>query len=621
MCFINKKSKATYYQLCITNGKGDSSKLWKHLNQLTPKETKSTPTILKEGNTSLTSAADICESLNNYFSTIVQQYLPVSTHAPDFSQLKDFTNSKLSDDAVLTIPPINCNYVLKSLAELDPHKSTGLDGLSSKILKLSAPVIANPLTSIFNRSISTGNFPTLWKTARITPVHKSGSHSDKNNYRPISILCIVSKLLERHIHKCISAYISTYNLLYTAQSGFRTNHSCETALAKLIDTCLNNIENGLLNGLVFVDFRKAFDMINIDILLAKLELYHFDSTLLKWMHSYLAGRSHCVRVKDQISSLTPISSGVPQGSILGPLLFILFVNDLPLCTNLEIDMYADDSTLHTSGNSTNELDRNLSSAMHDVHLWCSSNDMVVNESKTKCMTICTYQKAAKIGSIDLQVQHNGTLFENVDSEKLLGVTIDKHLSWKIHIDNIASSLSKNIALLRRIKAYLPLNIRLLYYKTFFQPMIDYCSIIWGQSSHIPRIHKLQKIILRLIYDKSKYTSSGPLFEESNVLPIEYRVMFMIATMVYKSLNGLTPAYISDMFKPLSSVFKRTTRNSSKHYLWVPTKYKLSITRKGLPYSGATIYNTLPEDIKTVKSIKLFKHKLHKYFLDMHTIST
>ena len=174
-----RNAKQTYYQSCIINSKGDSSKLWKHLNQLAPRESKSTPTILKEGNTSLTSATDICESLNNYFSTIVQQYLPVNTHAPDFNQLKNFVNSKLPDDAVLTIPPISCDYVLKSLTELDPHKSTGLDGLSSKILKMSAPVIANPLTSIFNGSISTGNFPTQWKTARITPVYKSGSHSDR----------------------------------------------------------------------------------------------------------------------------------------------------------------------------------------------------------------------------------------------------------------------------------------------------------------------------------------------------------------------------------------------------------------------------------------------------------
>jgi hypothetical protein len=158
--------------------------------------------------------------------------------------------------------------------------------------------------------------------------------------------------------------------------------------------------------------------------------------------------------------------------------------------------------------------------------------MVINEKKTKSMVVCTYQKETGIGSNDLQVHFNGKLLGNVNSEKLLGVTIDKHLSWKNHIDNVALSLSKNIALLRRIKGYLPLETRLLYYKVFFQPMIDYCSIIWGQSNHVSRIHKLQKLALRVIYNKPKYTSSGPLFQESSILPIDYRVNFRIAVMTH-----------------------------------------------------------------------------------------
>ena len=252
-----REAKTTYYQSCIINSKGDSSKLWKHIKDLAPTSLKRAPTTLKDGDTTITSTPDLCETFNNYFSTVVNQYLPESNQAPDFRKLIYFVKSKITEDTVLSIPLLTCEEVRKSLSELDPHKATGLGSLSSKILKLSAPVIASPLTVIFNQSILYGHFPMQWKTARITPVHKSGSCTDKNNYRPISILCIVSKLLERHYHKCITAFLSTYDLLYKGQSGFRSYHSCESAITKLVDKWLSNIEHGKLNSATLIDFRRV----------------------------------------------------------------------------------------------------------------------------------------------------------------------------------------------------------------------------------------------------------------------------------------------------------------------------------------------------------------------------
>ena len=288
------------------NSKGDSSKLWKLIKELAPNSSKTAPTTLKDGDTTITSTPSLCKTFNNYFSTVVNQYLPESNQAPDFHKLNDSVKSKITEDNVLSIPLLTCDEVQKSLSELDSHKATGLDGLSSKILKLSASVIASPLTVIFNQSISYGHFPIQWKTARITPVHKSGSRTDKNNYRPISILCVVSKLLERHYHNCITAFLTSYDLLYKGQSGFRRYHSCESAITKLVDTWLINIEHGKLNGVTLIDFRKAFDMINVHILVSKLQCYHFDEVLIKWMYSYLTGRSQCVQVKNYLSS--PASS-------------------------------------------------------------------------------------------------------------------------------------------------------------------------------------------------------------------------------------------------------------------------------------------------------------------------
>ena len=575
---------------------------------------------MKDGDTTITSTPDLCKKFNNYFSTVVNQYLPESNQAPDFHKLNDFVKSKITEDDVLSIPLLTCDEVQKSLHELDSHKATGLDGLSSKILKLSASVIASPLTVIFNQSISYGYFPIQWKTARITPVHKSGSRTDKNNYRPIYILCVVSKLLERHYHNCITAFLTSYDLLYKGQSGFRRYHSCESAITKLVDTWLINIEHGKLNGVTLIDFRKAFDMINVHILVSKLQCYHFDDVLIKWMYSYLTGISQCVQVKNCLSSPAPISYGVPQGSILGPLLFILFANDIHLHSDLELDLYADDSTSHSSGKTINELNEKLTTAMEDIQQWCLANGMVINEKKTKSMVVSTYQKAAKIGSIDLFVKHNGSVLKNVRCEKVLGLIIDNHLSWEAHIDELASNLSKIIALFRRIKIYLPLNTRILFYKTFFQSRIDYCCTIWGQSAHISRIYKLQKLILRLIYDKSKFYSSKPLFEQSKILPIKYRVMYRVAILVYKAVNNLSPDYLSSLFKPASSVSQCRTRSSSNMNLWVPN-FKLSITRKGPQYNGAVIYNMLPPDIKSSGSLYIFKRKVYNFILNLFICSS
>ena len=194
--------------------------------------------------------------------------------------------------------------------------------------------------------------------------------------------------------------------------------------------------------------------------------------------------------------------------------------------------------------------------------------------------------------------------------------MNEHLSWKQQIDKVAKSLIKGIHLLRQIKEYLPIGHRVIYYKCFLQPHIDYCCTVWGQSCHIIRIHKLQKLALRIIYDKPKLTSSGPLFKAAGVLPIRQRVMLRTAIMVYKSLNNWVPKYISDMFVLKSSVTKRITRSSENNELWIP-RTKLTIRQKTLKFSGATLYNSLPHATRQSTSLSSFKIRAYQYFLDTY----
>ena len=253
--------------------------------------------------------------------------------------------------------------------------------------------------------------------------------------------------------------------------------------------------------------------------------------------------------------------------------------------------------------------------MTNVQAWCTNNNLVLNDGKTKAMMIKTYQRAAILNS-KLRVEFNGVQLKNTYNEKLLGVVMNEHLSWRQQIDKVANSLIKGIHLLRQIKEYLPIGHRVIYYKCFLQPHIDYCCTVWGKSSHIIRIHKLQKLALRIIYDKPKLTSSGPLFKAAGVLPIQQRVMLQTAIMVYKLLNNWVPKYISDMFVLKSSVAKQITRSSENNELWIP-RTKLTIRQKTLRYSGAILYNSLPLATRQSTSLSSFKLRAYQYFLDIN----
>ena len=230
------------------------------------------------------------------------------------------------------------------------HKAAGSDGLGARILKIAAPAISLPLSRLINHCIDIGTFPSAWKTAKVTPIYKGqGCKDDKNNYRPISVLPLLSKIFEKHVHQALYSYMRNENLLYTLQSSFRRSYSTETALIRLTDQLLSDMDKDQVSGLVFVDYKKAFDFIDHDIVLSKLEAYGVTSKELMLLASYLKGTRSSVAIGGVQSEYRLITHGVPQGSVLGPLLFIIFVNDLPNSVSQStVDIYADDTTLSTS---------------------------------------------------------------------------------------------------------------------------------------------------------------------------------------------------------------------------------------------------------------------------------
>ncbi|MEW8544961.1 MAG: reverse transcriptase family protein, partial [Candidatus Thiodiazotropha sp.] len=343
-------------------------------------------------------STEIANAFNNFFVNIASKIKePISNSSHD--KLKDFCRSKLSEDSNFKIPCIEKDKVFKYLSNIDVNKATGMDNIGPRLIKLAAPIIAGDITFICNYSISNSSFPDKWKEAKVSPLHKNGPHDEINNYRPISILPILSKVLEQHVSDSLTSYLNENNLLHQTQSGFRSHHSCETALTHMVDSWLSAIDSGKMVGVTLVDFKKAFDLVDHDILLTKLEIYGIRNETLLWFKSYLMQRQQQVTVNNGKSDIKQVSCGVPQGSILGPLLFLLFINDLPLHTsNVFTDMYADDTTLYYINASQDTIEQNLQLALNKLHTWCKGNGMVLNSAKTKVMLITSNQKRQRLNT-------------------------------------------------------------------------------------------------------------------------------------------------------------------------------------------------------------------------------
>ena len=353
--------------------------------------------------------------------------------------------------------------------------------------------------------------------------------------------------------------------MHIEQSGFRQYHSCQTALTKLIDTWLKEMDDGNITGVSYLDFRKAFDLVNHNILIDKLRCYNFDIPAVKWISSYLDGRLQSVHLGNSQSSRKTITCGVPQGSVLGPLLFLIYINDLPLhVKHSKLSLFADDATLHKSAASLESIKGPIVSDIDNVNNWCRENGMIINEHKSKCMVIGTSQRIARLQSRTLSVDVNGHTLDDAEVEKLLGVHIDPHLNFNKHVDYVCRSITTKISLLKRIKRFLPLSYKKLYYNAYILPCIDYCLTIWGNTakSNLERIHKLQKYAAPIIMDAPPDSPSLPLFRELGWLNVFERVEFNKAILCYKIVNGMCPDYLSEMFS-FQSVPSYRLRSSSQ----------------------------------------------------------
>ena len=398
-----RSKKSEYFKTTIEENKGNSSFLWKKLKEVLPNKRKIVPkSILSQNGDFVDDLADIADTFNEHFSTIGTR---MASNAPPCElEADDNTHFPVPDSLAdkCLLPDITEEYVRKQISSMSVRKASGPDGISVQMIKIESPYITKSLTHIFNLSIRCEQYPKEWKHALVTPIHKGGDKCNATNYRPISILPIISKILERWVHSKVYSYLDVCNLIPSCQSGFRPLHSTETTLHDLTNKCFQAMERGEMTGTVFIDLSKAFDSVNHATLLDKLDRVNMSTSVINWFKSYLSKRSQSVNIEGNVSRALPLNTGVPQGSILGPLLFIIYTSDLPLCIpqTCNLFMYADDSTLTCSFTNINEIENNLNTALGRIYDWCTRNKLTINANKTKSMLIGTKQKVC---STDLDV--------------------------------------------------------------------------------------------------------------------------------------------------------------------------------------------------------------------------
>ena len=560
----------------------------------------------------INNGAAIGNHLGDYFANIGRAY---ASKIPDSTiGIEDYINKIETQQSSLFLSPVD-SYELHNLIKDLPNKSSsGWDGMSIILVKQIGKSIVNPLVEIFNRSILEGMFPTIMKLACVSPLHKSGRTNIDTNYRPISLLPVVSKLLERVIYKRTYKFLLNNSILYTSQYGFRKDHSCEHAIQELVGTILKGNERNKHTAAIFLDLSKAFDTLDHEILLRKLERYGIRGLALHWFGSYLSDRKLNVRGNfgeppQQVTSHSfPFEYGVPQGSCLGPLLFLLYCNDLYL--NLELCkgiLFADDTTIYKSHKNIKYLQWCLQDELCRLYDWFKANRLTLNLGKSVCMLF------GNKNQLKLNLIVGNTRLQQVKSTKFLGIHIDEKLRWDIHISKLVLKLKRNLQLLCLGKNFLNVHCKRIVYFAHWQSHLSYCLSIWGNlvcDGVLDKLQKLQNKCIRLIGRNTK--------KNYNILSIRQLITLENYKFGYKLLNETLPSNIvkcalSDQYgNSLKKTHRYCTRN--RHVPNVP-KAKKTAYLSSVFCKGPKMYSSLCSDLKQMSTYGLFikkcKHLLLK----------
>ena len=611
------KAKAydNYYREKIALYGQNKAKTWRFINEISKRKRNkktSIKSIIDKKGTKLKCQTDIADCLNSHFSSIGKN-MASEYDQLNLSNLRNPLDYITRKNSIMTkLSETNSAEIQKLILYLDIKKSCGYDLISNKILKSSCYTISPYLELLFNKCLNTGIFPECFKIAKVTPLFKGGDRQDPGSYRPISLLPCLGKLFEKVISTRLLDYYNTFDLFSKYQYGFRESFTTEFAILDIYEKLLNNLDKGLVTCSIFLDLAKAFDSVSHDILLRKLEKYGIHGIALKMFESYLEQRSQFVNIGDVNSALSLIEFGVPQGSILGPLLFLIYINDLPDATNFFIKLYADDTFLCAQNKDIKLLENEVNSELEKVYRWLASNKLTLILKKSKFM-ITTNNSCA---SYDFSVKIREISLERCDSYKYLGVYFDKDLNWDKHIEYICQKVSKACGSLAKLRKCVDVDVMREIYHALIHSYLRYGIIVWGTASETA-LKPLQVIINRAIRIMCSAPLGRidvtPLFDIMEILNINQIYNLEVAKFMFKETNHLLPVTIANHF---------SVRTNPEHrYNLRPRGTRATLIdnrtvrgERSIRKRGNDIWNNVPHSIKTLDSSTLFKKRMKKHLL-------
>ena len=527
-----RKAKDRYYSQKFNSTWHDKKGSWRVIKGLMGQTTRN-PTVgeLIVDGISYKNPLEISNKFNLFFSEIAQKLdrdIPVSTTDP-----LSFLPSIHSNFKLFPITETECIKIISNLK----NTKTNTKSIPVRTFKSIVPFVIKPLTKLINKCFISGHFPKCFKTGRVIQIFKSGIRTDPSNYRPITTLPYLSKVFETAMCNRLYSYFDKFSLFTCSQYGFRKGLSTCDALTNLTNSIYSslNFKNHHMN--VSIDYSKAFDTVSHSILLKKMEKYGIRGNALRLFENYLSGRKQYVDLNGSCSTEREFLIGVPQGSCLGPLLFLIYVNDFPFASSqLTSVLFADDTTISCSHHSYENLVALMNAELIYIKNWTDSNRLTINISKTNAIV---YSNRSISNPTNFPVTLNNNTVNLVHEFKFLGVIIDERLKFSKHIAQISNKISRNIGIFYRIRRFFPLKARLTFYFSFIYPYLSYCVIIWGATydRHLKNLITMHKRMIRLIGDSTYLAHTNPLFLKFSLLKFEDIFKYNVSIYMFKNHNN------------------------------------------------------------------------------------
>lgn len=569
--------------------------LWKNLKALLPNNKYITPDTVKFGNVTYTEPRNIANHFNNYFVNSIGLIVNQIQRVNPIEQVTDLVRNC---GVFQAFTPLAISDLKELMSEL---KSTGgvFNSISTFVLKEASKVTLYWFLDVINLSLESGKFPEDWKLSCVTPAPKVPNADTEDKFRPLNMVPVYEKVLEMAVNKQLQRFLDENEVITDAQSGFRSNHSCETLFIKTIEEWMAALDQDHFIVPVFLDFKRAFETINRDILIRKLQKIGITGHALKWFREYLSNRFQAVRYGGIVSEKIETEHGVPQGTVLGPVLFNLYINDIVQCVLASvIDLFADDTKIYAAGSDLGELSNRLNADLARVSEWLKDNQMALNLSKSKFMVIgksnSLNKAAADIENLNIVI--DGEKLERVNSIKYLGVIVDNKLEFKEHAQYICNKMSFKLHTLQQIARDMSLNVKFRLYKALIAPQLSYCGTIFCHLNlnEIKKFQCIQNRAMRFILKVGRRTEINQMLNALNILSVSQQLVYHRLNIVYKLYKSVGPAYLIRLLPRNREIHDHNTRSCND---FVTARAASAKSNKSFCHSGIEIFNSLPTEIK------------------------